>query len=539
MSNDIILARSHRVYAARAEQLRANLAAIAGGRPYIDIRLHRAPNESDLSWNGSTDGAVPGRKRRAYLINDAGRIAGKINQYLFAKPVLRDGIDEAFEADTTTTGLSVSRFWENVSETFTGGQCVWLHADRGAPEMDAATRRPRARTIAQREAAGDRVYWSAYFPTDVVDWSFDAQGRMLWVLTVEDYYRNDDPFAEPVEVKARMLWRAAATGATWERWEADARGKATQTGSGAISMPDVPFVALGTPSASPWWFDDVEMVQAALLNLSSLHHENLVKTVYPQLIIPQVMAEGLEAKIVERLGLQNGAHVAELVRELVRGLDRPFVEDAEHSGITRYLTPSAADLSAIPTEEDRRRRALFDMVGLALFNRESRQVQSAESKQFDHLDTEATLRNRALLLQDAETKLVALSARLDSTFSKYSPIWPQDFDVPSTAEDVAALTQLANMAEIPPTMARAVLKAGVKLLDSIERITPEDRKAILDEIEALGGDNGGSNLNAEVGKVPLAVQQLALARERATAGGDTALASQIGVRIEALLETLE
>jgi len=304
-------------------------------------------------------------------------------------------------------------------------------------------------------------------------------------------------------------------------------------------MPDVPFVALGTPSASPWWFDDVEMVQAALLNLSSLHHENLVKTVYPQLIIPQVMAEGLEAKIVERLGLQNGAHVAELVRELVRGLDRPFVEDAEHSGITRYLTPSAADLSAIPTEEDRRRRALFDMVGLALFNRESRQVQSAESKQFDHLDTEATLRNRALLLQDAETKLVALSARLDSTFSKYSPIWPQDFDVPSTAEDVAALTQLANMAEIPPTMARAVLKAGVKLLDSIERITPEDRKAILDEIEALGGDNGGSNLNAEVGKVPLAVQQLALARERATAGGDTALASQIGVRIEALLETLE
>ena len=81
---------------------------------------------------------------------------------------------------------------------------------------------------------------------------------------------------------------------------------------------------------------------------------------------------------------------------------------------------------------------------------------------------------------------MSISAQLDTSFKVYAPVWPQDFDVSDTACDVAALTQIANMAVLPPTMQRATLKAGVKLLDTIERITPEDRAAIMAEIEAMG-----------------------------------------------------
>ena len=80
----------------KIDQIRYNLLAISGGRPYIDARLQRAPNESNLSWHGSQTDQIPGRKQRAFLINDAGRVAAKIEQYLFARPVARDGIDEAF-----------------------------------------------------------------------------------------------------------------------------------------------------------------------------------------------------------------------------------------------------------------------------------------------------------------------------------------------------------------------------------------------------------------------------------------------------------
>lgn len=488
--SDTLLTREHRIVAQRKGQLSNNMAAIAGGRPYIDARLHRAPNESDLSWNGNGDGTVPGRKERAYLLNDAGRIAAKINQYLFSKPAARDGINDDFARDCTNTGLSVNRFWETVSEMLTGGQWVWLHADRGAPEIDNETGAPRMRSMAQREAAGDRVFWSAYASTDVVDWSYDAAGELQWLLTRETRYINDDPMAEATEASAMMLWRRgdAGAGATWERWQADKEGKAQLMASGMVSTPRVPWLLVGMPTVRPWWFDDVEMLQCALLNLASLHHENLVKTVYPQLVVPRMMTESLQAKLVERYGQDKGTAVVELVREMIRGLDRPFIEDAENSGITRYLQPNAQDLKAIPDEEDRRRRALFDSVGLALFNRETRQVQSAEAKQFDHLDTGATLCNRALILQDAEEKLIALTAELDTTFAQYAPAWPQDFDVSDTGADVAALTQLANMGELPPAMRRAVMRAGVKLLDAIDRISPDDRAEILAEISAIASN---------------------------------------------------
>jgi hypothetical protein len=486
MSDDLLMTREHRIYASRKEQLRNNLAAIAGGRPYIDLRLHRAPNESDISWNGSNDKNIPSRKGRAYLLNDAGRIAGKFNQYLFANPATRDGIDASFAQDCTTTGMTIGQFWQHVSDLFTGGQWAWLHYDRGAPEIDNETGRPRMRTLAQREAANDRIYWSVYSSSDVVDWSFDQSGRLVWLLTSESVYENPDPFSESISKTVRMLWRRGngGAGATWERWE-QIEEKVSSTAAGSISAPDVPFISLGMPSESPWWFDDVELIQCALLNLSSLHHENLVKTVYPQLIIPQVMAETLEGKLIERYGQANATRVTEIIRELIRGLDRPFIEDKEHSGITRYLQPNAQDLKAIPEEEDRRRKALFDVVGLALFNRETRQVQSAESKQFDHLDTEATLRNRALIMQDAEAKLVAMSAALDTSFKQYVPVWPQDFDVPNTADDVAALVQIGNFVEPTPTMRKILNRAAVKLVDSIDRIPPEDRAAVMDEIDQI------------------------------------------------------
>lgn len=494
-SHDRIMSRKHRIVEARAQQLEYNLAAVAGGRPYINLRLQRAPNESDRSWKGSDTDMIPGRKQRAYLLNDAGRIAGKINQYLFAQDAKRDGIDSSFAADTTTTGVEIQRFWADVSQLYTASGWVWLHADRGAPQIDPETGVPLARTVAQREAAGDRVYWSAWPAVSVPDWRFDESGALLWLLTEQNIYDNADPFAEASEQNVRTLWRRSekAGGATWERYY-QRGGKVEVVARGQISTPTVPFVPLGTPAAPPWWFDDVEMIQSALLNLASLHHENLVRTVYPQLVIPQMMSESLQARLVERYGLDHGQSVVETVRELIRGLDRPFIEDKENAGITRYLTPSTQDLKAIPEEEDRRRKALFDMVGLALFNRESRQVQTAESKRFDHLDTAATLRSRALLLEDVEKKLVELSARLDTSFSRYEPKWPDEFDVADTVAETGALVQLGNFTELTPTMRKAVLKAAVRLLDDIERITPEDREAIMEEIAALSDEAGDTSL---------------------------------------------
>jgi len=90
-------------------------------------------------------------------------------------------------------------------------------------------------------------------------------------------------------------------------------------------------------------------------------------------------------------------------------------------------------------------------------------------------------------MQDAEIKLIDLSASLDNTFRTYAPEWPQEFDVSTTAEDSTALAQIGNMAELTPGMRKALQRATVSVLDGITRIKPEDRKEIEAEIEAGEG----------------------------------------------------
>jgi len=474
--NDIIATRRHKILGVRLAQITNNLLARAGGRPYIDFRLHRAPNESDRSWVGSVTDCIVGRRDRAYLINDAGRIAQKINDHLFSEDAKRDGVNDDWVNDITATGLSIRQFWQQVSAVFSAGQWVWLQADRGAPEVDPDTGQKKMRSIARKEAVGDRVYWNIWNATEVVDWRFDSNGNLLWLLTQEATYDNTDPYSEVKEDTIRTLWNPGC----WKRFTLK-DGKASEIANGTISAAVVPFICLGIPSTDPWWFDDVEMIQAALMNLESLNFENLVQTVFPQLVVPASVPENIEARLVERK-MKDG-QVAELVRELIRGLEYPFTETPDDNGITRYLIPSNAELKTIPENQDRLRRYLFDMVGLAMFTRESRQVQSADAKQWDHLDVEATLKNRALLLQDAEKKMVDLSMKLDTGFKSYDAIWPQSFSIPNTTEDVDALTKLGNFIDLPPSIEKEIRKVVLHLLNEIRHIEPARYQELLADID--------------------------------------------------------
>jgi hypothetical protein len=498
---NLLTTRRHRIQDARLEQVTRNLLAIRGGRNYVAARLWRAPNESDLSWEGTSVASLGGqtntvgRKDRAHLVNEAGRIAAKINQYIFAERPARTGIDPAFAANVTATGQSIGAFWEAVSEAFTAAGWAWIQVDRGAMQRDPETGAPVARTRAQAEAAGDRLRWAIWRAQEVPDWSFDDAGRLAWILTAETWYENADPMAPAVARPIRTLWRRARPGegsATWERFALGDDDKLTPIASGTVSSAEIPFVCVGTPSADPWWFDDVEMIQAVLLNLGSLHTENLMRTVFPQLVVPASMVDNLEATLRERAtGNAGGGVSVELVREIIRGVDRPMIEGKDDKGVTRYLMPSGAELEATPRHAERLRQALFDMVGLALFNRETRQVASAEAKQFDHLDTEATLRHRANVLQDAEVRLIAVSREIQADFPEYQPDWPTAFNVPQTAEDVAALTQLANFAPLTPGLRKRMLKAALALLGEIDTIPPDERQELLDEIDLADLDADG------------------------------------------------
>jgi hypothetical protein len=460
---NILATRRHTVLQARADQLATNLLAYYGGAPYIHARLSRFPSESDVDFFGSTETLPPsiGRKERAFLINFAKRIAHKINQYVFATPVIRAGADEKFLLDATTTGMSLNQFMAEVSSMLTVQRWCWIGVDR--PQS------PGPRSIAQRERSGDRVYWKLYTASEVVDWSVDARGGLAWLLTEDTEQSNADPRAEAVETKIRYLWQP---GSVTRMVLKDGSDEFQETLETRIGGSRVPFVLAGLVSAKPWWFDDLERVQRAVLDLLSSRDTQIFKAVFALLVVSKSFSETLHLE---------GIKDAQARRKI--GLGNPLIESAEESGLTRYLNVPAEVFAVIREAVQDLQVQLMDIVGLGMSVPESRQVQSAEAKQWDHLDPEAVLRERAALLEEVETKAADLSAEIGGpVWTPYTPIYAKAFDISDFESDMRAATSVSGLT-LPPKAEKLVVKAAVRAVAKRFSVSESDLAAALAEVD--------------------------------------------------------
>lgn len=475
----IIKTRRHAIYSARESQLHLNRLASEGGRPYVQSRLWRAPNETDVSWNGDKTRGIVGRLERTAIVSDAARVVNKINQYLFRVETPRNGIDESFRNNCTGSGQSIHFFMASVCDAITWGRWCWLQVDRLPLGVDE-----EGNLIPESLANKQSVTWSLWDALSVTDWHIDSNGVIRWLIVRSSIYENADPYTDARKGDLYTLYELV-DGKVYVTEEADGiamsglRVKSEIPGLGRI-----PFVVVGTPSSDAWWFDDVENIQAQILNLDSAHNETLTERVYPQIIIPASAMNSLEVMLKE--SNINGERVASLVRELTIGRNTPLCEAPEDKGICRYITPQG-DLKMLVEESDRKRKILFDFAGLAMFNRETRQVQTAESKAFDMLDTNATLGNRAMLLKDTEKKMVSLSKVFDPSFKEWDANYTTDYDVVDVAGISAALVTTANMPDMTPKMRKIVAKANVKILKEVAGgvANEEDFEEALKEIDGM------------------------------------------------------
>ncbi len=481
----IISTRRHEIIEARERQLRLNELAVHGGRPYVAARLWRAPNETDVSWEGDPARGVAGRRERACLVNDAGRIARKIEQYIFRSPARRDGADEAFCADCTGTGEGIHEFMRGVCTSLTYGGWCWVQVDRApfAVGEDGARVEP---TLAERTPVR-LVRWDA---VDVPDWRLDADGAISWLVTRSTVYDNSDPRAAARRGVVTTLYeRVDGRVYVTEETTLASLAASCRTREELPGLDRVPFVLVGRPSIRAWWFDDVENIQAQSLNLASSHNETLTDSVYPQIVLPLSLLSSLESQLREE-GV-NGERVVALVRELTIGRRTPIIESGEDKGVSRYIAPGG-DLRLITEEIGRLRSLLFDSSGLALMNRETRQVQSAESKQFDQLDTSATLGNRALVLQDAERRIVALARLFDPNFPDYEPVYPCKFDVVDVPALSQAVTTVLNLPDVPPLMRKATMRSAARILKELGAVSEDEMEEIDEEIGEMADAPDGA-----------------------------------------------
>lgn len=459
MSDKLLLSRLHRVLSARAGDISTNLLAYHGGRPYIDARLSRFPAESDVDFLGDPATGAIGRKDRAFLVNYARRIPHKVAQYVFAQDVSRDGAEPEFTTDVTTTGMSLDQFMFELVAMLIVCRWCWIGIDRPPATP--------GRSVADREAAGDRVYWKLYTPLEVKDWSFDKAGRLRWVLTEEQEYANEDPRALPVEKTVRFLYEPGRT----TRIEQQKDGGANETPT-PHTYRDVAFVPVGLITDGPWWFDDVERIQRAILDKQSSLDTAIFKSVFPLLVAPASLAD--QSKM-------EGSTSADARRKI--GIGNPITETGEEKGITRWVSGMTADIQFIRGEITAAASELMEVVGLNMSVPESRQVASAEAKQWDHLDVGAVLANYAAVAEEAERKAVAISVAMGGgTFKGWEPKYPRKFDIRSFVDDMKALIE-ASAIPLPPSGEKMLAKAAARSIGRQFAVEQAEVEQVVKDIE--------------------------------------------------------
>jgi hypothetical protein len=237
----------------------------------------------------------------------------------------------------------------------------------------------------------------------------------------------------------------------------------------------LPWVMCGSVSEDPWWFDDVEDVQRAMLDLESSLDTLFFKVIFGQLVLPRSAAEQYLAEV-------RGSDLAGAVAAIV-GLSNAIIEGGEDKGVTRYIGPDSGGIAAMQQELRRKKGELFDVVGLHLgFGAEFSEAK--EQVQISNLDPQAVLRNYSQQLGEAEAKAWALTRAWDSSVPEVAPKYPVKFRISNIYEDFKSLVLADNM-QLPDGVKRLALRGIVDSLLELTNlsITPEERARLMEEIQ--------------------------------------------------------
>jgi hypothetical protein len=462
---EIVVYRRKGAYAARERQIRINLLGLEGGRPYVNNRLSRFAGETEIDWVGGRrpDGSQStGRLQQTHAFPYLGRIAGKINQYVFNKQPERRKADAAILKDITRDGKSINDVMREVSDyTFACGWC-WLGVDSPARKEDGTQY-----TLQEKDALKIRPYWQVYSPLDVLDWYFNERGELEWIKTQRMEQDDSSPASVPIPVRVVSVWERGLVTEYRVNESSDKRFRTGRrmvitaieiplTDSSGNALARVPFVLAGSPSEKSIAFDDLESINRTIMDLGSVDRANFFNANYPQLVLP--------ASLMQRCISDGYARSIEEVGKLVLGFKYPITLERGDPE-PKYLMPDPAALKGGADRISALKSELFQVVGLSL-EQESRQVASAEAKAWDFLDVAAVMAARAELLEDVERKAIALSALWDSSFQVWEPKYNRDFDVGNFKDEVAALVMAGNM-PVPTEVTREIVK---KLVDRLDRI---------------------------------------------------------------------
>ncbi len=463
---NLIFTQRHPDYTDQKDIWERSKKAYSGGRKYINLALIKHVAENPLEWEE--------RKRRAYYFNYPRKISQLITQYILAEEPQRQKADEDIVEDFSRSGLRVNEVMRQVSNIGNVSGALWIRVDM--PRVDGEL------TLAKKKANKIRPYASVLSPELVTDWEYGSDGQLNWAIINESQRVHPNPFEPAKTIKKRRLW----TREDWTLFTTQDDGS-VQTETKKHHLKCVPLIRYeetdGYGIEANHWFEDVVRVSDAILNAESEAQMNIVKQMYGLLVLPLSFRDSFSSPPLKPCENHDPDKNDDAEFNYTLARSAAIFETPEDNGISRYIAPDGATTEEIRKEITNLITQLFDIVGMAI-RKDTREAESAESKAWDHQGIIQGLATRADALEQVELKIWKLMNLWDSTIKVPEIHYNREFSVLDLLNAVSALLELSTV-NAGPEFSRAVSRAAVKLLDKVNKLSPESEKKIHKEIDEI------------------------------------------------------
>jgi len=480
-----LVLKRHPEYDAQKDHWEFLEATYYGGRGWFENNIFKYYKEGE--------GEFKSRIERAYRFNHTREVVDLVNKYLFrAKPVRKESAHECvkkFWEQSTISGLGINELMRTASVKSSIFGRPWMIVDSSVQIEEG-----ESRTQADDQEGNGRVYAYIVSPINVLDMSYDDDGRLNWILIREEYRQDDDPFQDDgfVDFRYRLWTRTHWFLITHTNRKRNAlKYEQREHGLGRVPAIPVDNQICDDQYESPALIADIAYLDRACCNYSSNLDAIIQDQTFSQLALP---AQGI---------LPGEGEDSEHHKMLEVGTKRIFTYDSE-AGTPMFLSPDPRQAQLIIEAIQQIINEIYHCVGLAGERTKSDNAKGidnssgiAKGKDFERVN--ALLASKADSLELVENELVDLVCLWSGEEPPEENLvsYSEDFDVRELNDEFYIAMQL-SLVDAPDLVRKAqMIKVVEKLFPHID---DERKQELLDEIDKweFSRDRESANVQSNV-----------------------------------------
>lgn len=479
-----LIGRRHPEYARRVSSWIFFASTYAGGRQWFDDNIFKYYREGNTEYDE--------RVERAYRFNHTKEVVDLLNKYLFKQNIQRS--EDApksvldFWEHTTRSGTSMDEFAKQISKRCSIYGRVGIVVDRQRSSSDVLT-------VREAKEANIKTYAYIVNPEDMLDYSFDDEGGLNWILIQERYRDDEDPFKKQSDIKIRYrLW-------TREEWFLIAEVKKNKKseyevvdqgnhGLGVVPVILADNLLTDEQYGAPSLVNDIAYLDKAVANYLSNLDAIIQDQTFSQLVMP---AQNVMP------GTDESAQLVEM------GTKRVFLYDAGGSThAPEYIAPDPSQAHLILDVIARIIKEIYNSVGLSSErtnkdNAVSMDNSSGVAKAYDFERVNALLSAKADSLEVVENKIAHLVAKWngeDGDEIKRLVSYPDNFDTRGLYDEFD-------------------IAARLMLVEAPDKIRQEQMRLVVDKLFPLIKEELKKKIDAEIDEWPASKEMLEISTRTA------------------------